>query len=116
MTELREHQNTKKPKNGEKVCVGDVTIFEEKLPRQGWRMGRVERSLQRKAGQIRSAVVRVHQGGQKSTLFRRPLRKLYPVKLNENGEEDFYNAEMNDVEPEITFVPDHEVGLIQGKL
>ena len=117
LTELREHQNTKKPKSGEKVSVGDVvTIFEEKLPRQGWRMGRVERLLQGKDGQIRSAVVRVHQGGQKSTLFRRPLRKLYPVELNENEEEDVYNAEMNDVEPEITFVPDHEVGLIQGKL
>ena len=117
LTELREHQNTKKPKSGEKVSIGDVvTIFEEKLPRQGWRMGRVERLLQGKDGQIRSAVVRVHQGGQKSTLFRRPLRKLYPVELNENEEEDVYNAEMNDVEPEITFVPDHEVGLIQGKL
>ena len=74
-------------------------------------MGRVERLLRGKDGQIRSAVVRVHQIGQKSTLFRRPLRKLYPVELNE--EEDVINA--NDVEPEITFVPDHEVG-IQGKL
>ena len=42
-----------------------------------------------------------------------PYRKPFH---NENEEEDVYNAEMNDVEPEITFVPDHEVGLIQGKL
>ena len=112
LTELREHQNTKRPKSGEKVRVGDVvTIFEEKLPRQSWRMGRVERLLRGKDGKIRSAVVRVHQIGQKSTSFRRPLRKLYPVELNE--EEDVINA--SDVEPEIAFVPDHEVG-IQGKL
>ena len=72
-------------------------------------MGRVERLLQGKDGQIRSAVVRVHQGGHKSTLFKRPLRKLYPAELNEE-EEDVYNAEIYHVEPEVTFVPDHEVG------
>ena len=112
LTELREQQNIKRPKSGEKVRVGDIVmIFEEKLPCQSWRMGRVERLLRGKDGQIRSAVVRVHQIGQNSTLFRRPLRKLYPVELNE--EEDVINA--NDVKPEMTFVPDHEVG-IQGKI
>eukprot|EP00112_Aurelia_sp_Birch-Aquarium-sp1_P023651 Seg711.14 transcript_id=Seg711.14/GoldUCD/mRNA.D3Y31 product="hypothetical protein" protein_id=Seg711.14/GoldUCD/D3Y31 len=68
--------------------------------RHHWRLGRVEKLLQGRDGEVRSAVVRVEQKRQKSTTITTQLRKLFPVELTE-VEEDA------DDEPKIKFVGDH---------
>lgn len=112
LTELREHHRSRKSKNGPLIATGDiVTIFEDKLPRQRWRIGRVEKLLTSKDGQTRSAVVRVSKEGQKSAVIRRPIRRLYPVEL---AEEPQFEEDKNTGEPTIRFVSDDDVDKIRG--
>ena len=112
LTELREHHRSRKSKNSQLIAEGDVvTIFEDKLPRQRWRIGRVEKLLTSKDGQTRSAVVRVSKEGQKSAVIRRPIRRLYPVEL---AEEQTFEEDEDTSEPTIRFVSDDDVDNIRG--
>ena len=112
LTELREHHRSRKSKNSQLIAEGDVvTIFEDKLPRQRWRIGRVEKLLTSKDGQTRSAVVRVSKEGQKSAVIRRPIRRLYPVEL---AEEQTFEEDEDTAEPPIRFVSDDDVDNIRG--
>ena len=115
LTELREHHRCKRSKKREKINVGDiVTIFEDKIPRQRWNLGRVEKLLSSADGEIRSAVVRVSKSGRKSGTLRRPIARLYPVEVCEENDVAV-NAEEHEVrdedglEPEIKFIADQEV-------
>ena len=106
LTELREHHREIKKNRGTPIERGHVvTVYEDKIPRHRWRLGRVEKLLRGNDGEVQSAIVRVMQKGQKSTTIKRQLRKLFPVELSEVEE---VAAE----EPQIKFVADHEVGMI----
>ena len=115
LTELREHQRFKKPKKGRPVNIGDVvTIFEDKIPRQRWSLGRIEKLLPSSGGEIRSAVVRVNKAGHRNNTIRRPLARLYPVEIGEDIDaEDIIENHQSQVadesEPEIQFIADEEV-------
>ena len=88
LTELREHHREIKKNRGTIIGVGHVvTIYENRVPRHRWRLGRVEKLLRGKDGAVRSAVVRVTQKGQRSTTIKRQLRKLFPVELTEVDQE-----------------------------
>ncbi len=112
MTEPREHHITKKRRNGQLIAVGDiVTVFEDKIPRQRWRIGRVEKLLTSNDGETRVAAVRVCQGGEKTITIRRPVKRFYPVEIAE--EKDTAEEEEDD-EPTIRFVADGEAKSIIG--
>ena len=114
-TESKEYHRFKRSKKREKINVGDVvTIFEDKIPRQRWTLGRVEKLLSSTDGEIRSAVVRVSKSGRKSGTLRRPIARLYPVEVCEEKEvaviaEEHEVRDEDGLEPEIKFVADQEV-------
>ena len=65
------------------VQVGDIVcLHEHKIPRQLWRLGKVERLLRGRDGHVRSAVVRVKSANSPTSEFRRPLQRLYPLEVN----------------------------------
>ena len=59
LTELREHHREIKKNRGTLTGEGHVvTIYENRVPRHRWRLGRVEKLLRGKDGEVRSAVVK----------------------------------------------------------
>ncbi|KAK6172490.1 hypothetical protein SNE40_016128 [Patella caerulea] len=84
VTDLREHHKFNQTK-GQSVHVGDVVIiYEDKVPRHNWNIARIERTLEGRDGNIRSAVVRVLNKSGKPILMNRPLQRLYPIELSNN--------------------------------
>ena len=58
-----------------------MCLHDNKTPRQLWRLGKVERLLPGRDGQVRSAVVRVKSGNSPTAEWRRPLQRLYPLEV-----------------------------------
>ena len=83
LTQLREyHCYSKRANSLRKVQVGDVVcLHDNKVPRQLWRLGKVERLLPGRDGQVRSAVVRVKSGNSPTAEWRRPLQRFYPLEV-----------------------------------
>ena len=64
---------------------GDVVlVFDENLKRGFWKLGRIESLIVGKDEVVRGAKVRVMTKGN-PVYLNRPVQKLYPVELNENG-------------------------------
>ena len=65
--------------------VGDIVIiYEEKVPRQNWMIGRIVEILPSRDGQIRGVKVFV---GKSKTIIERPVSKLDPIERScESGE------------------------------
>ena len=55
-----------------------VIIYEEKVPRQQWCVGRIIEILPGRDGHIRGAKVFV---GRTKTILERPINKLYPIEF-----------------------------------
>ena len=83
LTQLREyHRYSKRANILRKVQMGDIVcLHDNKTPRQLWRLGKVERLLPGRDGQVRSAVVRVKSGNSPTAEWRRPLQRLYPLEV-----------------------------------
>ncbi|XP_028413812.1 uncharacterized protein LOC114536659 [Dendronephthya gigantea] len=83
LLELREHHRAKgvrrsakaNPKEGDIVCV-----YEEKTPRNLWRLGKVEKLFKGNDGQVRAVALRIWNKGEESITLRRPVQKVYPVE------------------------------------
>ena len=58
-----------------------MCLHDNKIPRQLWRLGKAERLLPGRNGQVRSAVVRVKSGNSSTAEWRRPLQRLYPLEV-----------------------------------
>ena len=58
-----------------------MCLHDNKIPRQLWRLGKVERLLPGRDGLVRSAVVRVKSGNSSTAEWRRSLQKLYPLEV-----------------------------------
>ena len=58
-----------------------MCLHDNKIPKQLWRLGKVERLLPGRDGQVRSAVVRVKSGNSPTAEWRRPLQRLYPLEV-----------------------------------
>ncbi|CAB4011584.1 Hypothetical predicted protein [Paramuricea clavata] len=88
LLELREHHRVKgvrrsakaNPKEGDIVCV-----YEEKTPRNLWRLGKVEKLFKGNDGQVRAVALRIWNKGKKTTL-QRPVQKVYPVEGSRTDE------------------------------
>ena len=83
LLELREHHRVKgvgrsakaNPKEGDIVCV-----YEEKTPRNLWRLGKVEKLFKGNDGQVRAVALRIWNKGNETITLQRPVQKVYPVE------------------------------------
>ena len=105
VTSLREFHIAKKTLKHREIGKGHiVTVYEEKRPRQMWRLGRIVELIRGKDQNIRSAVVRVYNHD-KTVNIRRPIKLLYPVELTGEIEEKPIDISG----PQITSVMDEHV-------
>ena len=81
--ELREYHNLSvKKKNLPSIQEGDIVIIHEgRVPRSQWRSGKVEKLIEGNDARVRSAEVRIAHKGKKSTFFKRPVQRLYPLEV-----------------------------------
>ena len=84
LLELRQLQKINKSK-GAKPKVNDIVIiYEENIPRQLWKLGRIVEIYKSNDGRERGAKVKV---GKTNQLIDRPLNKLFPLELNSNDDD-----------------------------
>ena len=63
-------------------AVGDVvTVFDDKLPRGLWKLGKIEELIPGADNQVRGAKVRVHVDSGKTNVIQRSVLKLYPLEV-----------------------------------
>ena len=87
MTELREHQRCHNKQPAKELNVGDVVLIsDEKLPRNRWRMGKVEEQIVSKDGRVRAVKLRVHTEGRKVSFLNRPVNKLCFFEVSSSDE------------------------------
>ena len=81
VTTLRNHQVIKKQKRTSTIRLNDIVlIYEEKMPRHCWKVGRVTNLIHGRDQRIRGAEVKVKSGA----TLKRPVNRLYPfVKSND---------------------------------
>ena len=60
-----------------------VLIFEEKVPRKNWSLGKIVEILPSKDKKVRGARILV---GKNRSIIERPINKLYPIELQRNDE------------------------------
>ena len=82
LTELREHQKYKYKKQNLIPRVGDIVlVYDEKLRRSEWKVGRIRELGTSSDKNVRSASVLMKKTGK---ILRRPINKLYPIVQSEN--------------------------------
>ena len=78
---MREHLTHYKGKHSQNPSINDIVIvYEEKQPRQRWRLGKIVELIERKDKNIRSAKILI---GKTQNFFTRPIISLYPVEFSE---------------------------------
>ena len=88
LSELREahsHVARSYKSTGERFIKQDyiVLISEDRVPRNTWRVGKVESLIESKDGCVRGANVKVFSKERKKpTIIQRPVQKLYPVEAD----------------------------------
>ena len=81
MTNLRESHDCNTQAIGKAPKVGDVvTVYEEGVKRNGWKMAVVESLIVGKDKEVRGANVRVITKG-KAVHLSRPVQKLFPIEI-----------------------------------
>ena len=88
LTELRQtHSYYNTPLGTRHISNGDIVIVHHDSKARGfWRLGRVEKTIPGRDGEVRGAVVRV--GGRNPKTIRRPVQRLYPVEFNDQVTRD----------------------------
>ncbi|CAB3993181.1 Hypothetical predicted protein [Paramuricea clavata] len=80
-----------------------VVVHEDKIPRQLWKVGRVEDLMRGRDGNVRAATIRTSSGGQVQQL-QRPIQRLYPIEISTKNPGTV---------PQIKFVRDYVPNAIQ---
>ena len=84
LSELREHHKFNKLSKCE-MRIGDVVlVYEDKLPRNKWRMGVIIELFTGKDGYVRGAKIRTITKTGKVSFLNRPREKLYPLEVNDD--------------------------------
>lgn len=100
LADLREHHRSIGG-SGKTVAVGDVvTVYEDKIPRQQWKLARIENVYTGRDERVRAVMIRVCDKAGKVIEMRRPLQKLFPLEIE--------NARKEKEEVPITFVKNAE--------
>ena len=80
---------TKSSRHGGRVRRGDVVVVHDDNQKRGfWRLGLVEDLLPGRDEQIRGARVRVSVPGRGTTIWRRPVERLYPLEVSNAADLD----------------------------
>ena len=110
LLELRDFRSNKKTESKQIISVGDVVIVEDDGPRLMWRLGRVIKLIESKDGEHRAARVLV-TGPKKMTELERPIRKLFPLELACEAQNDMHtqNNVTNDMNISPQVVPTNEI-------
>ena len=82
-----------------------MCLHDNKIPRQLWRLGKVERLLPGRDGQVRSALVRVKSGNSPNAEWRHPLQRLCPLEVK-------LDIEAANFVPQAVYVP---VRVVRGR-
>ena len=94
LTELREFQQCRNRIPEKQVQIGEVVLIHDKLKRNRWRMGVVEKLYEGRDGFIRGCQVRrITKTGRVSHLDR-PVNKLYPLEVRSK---DFSNSPVHNI-------------------
>ena len=73
--------------NGTEIAVGDIVVVPSDEKCRGfWNIAKVEETIVRKDKKVRGTVIRVFTGGKRSKLLRRPIQRLYPLKVKNESE------------------------------
>ncbi|CAB4013162.1 Hypothetical predicted protein [Paramuricea clavata] len=105
LTELREQHKVKNGSAGDSISQGDiVVVHEDKIPRQLWKVGRVDDLMRGRDGNVRAATIRTSSGGRVQQL-QRPIQRLYPIEIPTKNPETV---------PQIKFVRDNVPNAIQN--
>ena len=89
LTELREFQRNHDKLPAKQLKIGDVVLInDEKLPRNRWRLGKVEELKQSKDGHVRACKLRVHSGNRKVSYLNRPVNKLCYFEVTSSNEKE----------------------------
>ena len=81
---LQELQKTNKkftPRGNPKI--NDVCLVEDSLPKQQWKMAKIEKLITGRDGLTRAAVVKTRRG-----LIQRPIQRLYPLECEPQQHEN----------------------------
>lgn len=85
LTSLREN-STINGRMGQRPEIGDVVIIHQDDKRRHlWKLGRVVKLLANSEGVVRGAKVRVHEQGKRAVEIDRPLQKLFPLEMRDQG-------------------------------
>ena len=88
LTELREHHRRTR-RSGKAVQVGDIVcVYEDKIPRQQWKLARIVNLFTGRDAEVRAAALRVCDKSGKVIEMRRPLQKLFPLEVENCNEND----------------------------
>ena len=84
LTSLRERYSSKNERLRKIPKIGDiVTIYNEKTPRQRWKLGKIERLLPGKDSIVRAVEVRTVDNSGKTVSMKRPIQHLFPIEVEE---------------------------------
>ena len=101
---LREYHKNKNLKNELTPNVGDVVlIFDDKIKRSQWRMGRIHNLIYSRDGKVRAADVSVCINNKRNSL-RRPINRLYPFEMNREKDNNCTKIKFVDEKDIITFL------------
>ena len=82
LTSLRENHRTV-GRDGQEVKVGDIVIIHDDTPRINWKLAVIEKLITGLDGVTRAAEIRTARGK-----TNRPITRLFPLEINENGDQD----------------------------
>ena len=76
------HRYASKKPSQSPVTEGDVVVVhDDSLPRGLWKLGRIQRLIIGRDGEVRAATVKVASRGNQYTQLTRPLQRLFPLEI-----------------------------------
>ena len=109
VTSLREYSHATKNTGTSVPNVGDVVIvFDDKQPRQLWKLGRIVELVKSRDDEIRGAKVKLSKT---KNIIGRPVNRLYPVEvfINAKKDDDQTNEIVHEIEDVINNNDDEEL-------
>ena len=102
----------KNSKTQQEIQIGDIVLIEEdKVKRNNWRIGRVNKLFNGRDGNVRGAEILV-ANKQSSGKLNRPVNKLYPFEVEHVHKTDNETSDEEDNVPEIMFISDEKINSI----
>ena len=87
LTELREFHRCENKLPAKQLKIGDIVLItDDKVPRNRWKLGKVEHLFRSKDGLVRACRLKIHCENRKNSYVNRPVNKLcyFEVSSHEN--------------------------------